>query len=213
MITINLLPWRTEERRLKQQQFFIYLGLIISTTIVFCSFMHFYFAHQLKTMSEFNLLLEKEIAEVDEQITAVNAIKEQKNDLISQLTIIHALQANRIELVSMFNNFVEILPPGIYLTDIEKKGQIIHLAGQARNNQQISILMEHIDHSKSFLTPNLTEITDTHEKEGEKKDPLREAYPIRFALEIRPEISIDASSLDKGPPSLNTTTDSSNESQ
>ena len=188
MTRINLLPWREERQKDQRQQFIFLFVLGFIATVALAMSIHLYLATELHEDVKINALLQTQIDTVDNTIILLSAVKEEKNDLLARLAIIHALQTNRVELVNMFNNFAGVLPSGIYITEIKKKGGIIMLKGRARSNQQISILMKNIDHSPSFFTPALTEITDNHSDKKTKNTPLDELYPLGFSLEIRSEI-------------------------
>jgi type IV pilus assembly protein PilN len=188
MTRINLLPWREERQKDQRQQFIFLFVLGFIATVALAMSIHLYLAAELHEDVKINALLQTQIDTVDNTIILLSAVKEEKNDLLARLAIIHALQTNRVELVNMFNNFAGVLPSGIYITEIKKKGGIIMLRGRARSNQQISILMKNIDQSPSFFTPALTEITDNHSDKKTKNTPLDELYPLGFSLEIRSEI-------------------------
>ncbi|MFN7096323.1 MAG: PilN domain-containing protein [Gammaproteobacteria bacterium] len=185
MININLLPWRIQLQKEKQREFvfLIIVGLVCS--IFLCIVIHIYLAAQLSRQSAINDYLLQQISQVDQKIAEVNNIKQQKNDLIKRLYIIHQLQTSRVELVEMFNNFANVLPEGIYITSIKKQHNIITITGQARSNQQVSQLMKNIAASNSFVSPVLTEIQDNTNQTQQTK--IDEMYPLGFEMQVKQE--------------------------
>jgi type IV pilus assembly protein PilN len=187
MININLLPWRIQLQKEKQREFIFLVLISLGISIFLCLIAHIYLARQLSKQTNVNNYLLQQISVVDQQITEVNAIKQQKNDLIRRLYIIHQLQSSRVELVEMFNNFVNILPSGIYITSIKKHDNLVTIDGQARSNQQVSQLMKNIDASSSFSSPILTEIQDNTGNTQAPKSTIDEVYPLSFELQVRQE--------------------------
>lgn len=184
MININLLPWRALREKERQQEFFFLLLVAIGFCVVICLIIHSLFARQLSRQLVVNDYLSQQITTVDQQIIDVSGIKQQKNDLLRRLEIIHALQTSRVLLVAMFNNFANILPNGIYITSIKKDHNLITITGKARSNQQVSELMKNIDASPSFSDPILTEIQDNTANTQNPPSILDEVYSQGFQLEM-----------------------------
>jgi len=185
MININLLPWRAQLEKEKQHTFIALLLIAVGVSIFICLILHLVLARQLSKQLTVNNYLLQQITLVDQQITQVNAIKQQKNDLIRRLSIIHQLQTSRVLLVAMFNNFVNILPPGIYISNLKKSQGLITIEGKARSNQQVSQLMKNIALSPSFGNPVLTSIQDNTATNKNKNDVLDSIYFLSFELQVK----------------------------
>ncbi|NNM60418.1 MAG: pilus assembly protein PilN [Legionellales bacterium] len=184
MININLLPWRTLREKERQREFVFLLSVAIVLCIFICLIIHTFIARQLSKQLAVNDYFSQQIAVVDLQIAEVTVIKQQKNDLLRRLEIIQALETSRVLLVSMFHNFANILPNGIYITSIKKDHNLITVTGKARSNQQVSQLMQNIDTSPSFSDPVLTEIQDNTNNSQTTSSILDEVYSQGFELEM-----------------------------
>lgn len=191
MININLLPWRALREKEKQREFLFLLLVAIGFCIFISLIIHMFIARQLSQQIAVNTYLTEQISIVDQQITQVTTIKQQKDDLLRRLEIIQALETSRVLLVTMFNNFANILPNGIYITSIKKEHNIITMTGKARSNQQVSELMQNIDASPSFSDPVLTEIQDNTQAPTSIID---EVYSQGF------ELKMNETALDDTPP-------------
>lgn len=203
MININLLPWRIQLQKEKQREFIFLIFVGLGISIFICLIVHLYLARQLSKQTSVNNYLLEQITIVDQQITEVNTIKQQKNDLIRRLYIIHQLQTSRVELVEMFNAFINVLPPGIYITSIKKSGNMVTINGQARSNQQVSQLMKNIGASSSFSNPVLTEIQDNNTPQSQQT-AINEAFPLGFELQVKQEATEGI--MEETKPTTTTTT-------
>jgi type IV pilus assembly protein PilN len=182
MTTINLLPWRQEARKEQARDFFIVSGFVLLTVILICFFIHLYFARVFKKELQANTYLTTEISELDVKILEVRDIKLKKSELMHRMQIIEYLQTNRSNLVKMFNQFVQMIPEGVYLTYLEKKADVIILRGQAESNSSISVFMKNLEQSPSFINTHLTEIVS-----NDKNNPNIRFFELQMESEHAPD--------------------------
>jgi len=102
-----------------------------------------------------NRYLQSEIAELDQKIDEINDLKEKKEALVKRINVIQELQANRTQIVHMFDDLVKKMPNGVFLDKLNKKGQSFELAGKAQSNGRVSDLMRNLDSSDWFENPSL----------------------------------------------------------
>jgi type IV pilus assembly protein PilN len=158
MTQINLLPWR-EQKREQEKKLFTTI-LIVSTVIaVFIVFVVNYYASALvSNQNERNQLIQKEITSLDNQIKEIKSLKQTRQALISRMSIVQNLQSTRTLMVHLFDELIKILPPGVYVTKLERKNDIVTLWGYSESNTNISILMRNIEINDWIQNPALTEI-------------------------------------------------------
>ncbi len=185
MTSINLLPWREQLQKEQQKEFFLLIAFVVGVILFFCLLIHMFFSHKLTDQLKVNTYLSQQTSLVDQQIIIVNGIKKRKNNLIHRLFIIQRLQSDRIRVVKMFYDFVEILPPGIYITEIKKVGSDIVVTGRAQSNQQISLFMENIDTSSSFKNAILTEIKEGNDPNLNPSSVINQIYGLSFELHMQ----------------------------
>ncbi|MDP2135744.1 MAG: PilN domain-containing protein [Sulfuritalea sp.] len=157
MIRINLLPHREEKRKARRQQFYVLLGLVsvLAGVIWFLGFS--IINGQITAQNEKNEFLKREIASLDKEISEINKIQQQTNALLARKRVIEALQANRTEIVHLFNELAKQVPEGIYLRTLTQTGQKIVITGYAQSNARITTLMNNLDESPLLEKSTLVE--------------------------------------------------------
>jgi type IV pilus assembly protein PilN len=152
---INLLPWR-EIRRQEQDRQLLSASIgawLLMGLVVFYGWYHM--NGLIDYQNKRNDYLRTEIAKLDERIKEINKLKERKQALITRMEIIQQLQADRTQIVHIFDDLVRKLPKGVYFTALSKKNKDITLRGMAQSNARISNLMNSLDSSEWFTNPDL----------------------------------------------------------
>ncbi|NIP72106.1 MAG: PilN domain-containing protein [Gammaproteobacteria bacterium] len=166
MARINLLPWREEQRRQRQQQFFAMLGLAAIAVGAAMGGVHMFVENRIGHQNDRNRFLEREIAKLDQQIKEINELERTKKRLLARMQIIQTLQASRPEIVHLFDELVRTLPEGVYLTSVAQKGSKVTLKGMAQSNARVSTYMWNVEKSEWVANPNLRVIETTEGKSG-----------------------------------------------
>lgn len=157
MIKINLLPHREEARRARRQQFYVLMGLttILVGVIWFLGFS--IINRQIDVQMSKNEFLKSEIALLDKDIAEIKKLKSQTDSLLARKRVIEALQANRTEMVHLFNELAKRVPEGIYLRTLTQTEQKIAITGVAQSNARITTLMNNLDESPLLENSTLIE--------------------------------------------------------
>ncbi len=155
MIRINLLDWRAERRERRQKQFGAAAALTaaISAAIVFAALT--LVNNALDYQKRRNDFLRAQIKEVDAQIKEIQELEKVKANLIARMQVIEELQRSRTQMVHYFDEIVETLPEGLYLTSLVQSGGNTSLSGTAESNGRVSQYMKNLDGSDWFTNPNL----------------------------------------------------------
>ncbi len=167
MARINLLPWREELRAEKQKNFLTILGTAVACTGIIMAGVHVYFVDRIDYQSRRNTYLTGEIRHLDNKIKEINELESTKRNLQARLDIIQQLQSSRPEIVHLFDELVQTIPDGVYLTKVSQKGGTISLVGVAQSNARVSSYMWGLDKSEWLTSPKLSVIKTT-EKEGQR---------------------------------------------
>jgi len=155
MPRINLLPWREELRQKRKKDF---LTALIAAVIVGGSLSYaakLGVQAQIRAQNGRNTVLQQEIAELDKQIAEILGLENQKERLLARMAIIEQLQRARPEVVHLFDELVDTLPEGVYLTEVRQAGSRIELHGDAQSSTRVSALMRNIDSSQWVRNPGL----------------------------------------------------------
>ncbi len=159
MARINLLPWRENLRRKKQRDF----GIAALTSVLIvglgCAGVYFYIDSQIQFQNKRNKFLQKEIAAMDKKIKEIKDLEKTKARLIARMNVIQELQGSRPQVVHLFDEMVNTVPEGAYLTKFQQKGNKLTLTGLAQSNARISSYMRNIDRSEWIDKPVLQVIS------------------------------------------------------
>ncbi len=180
MTRINLLPWRDILRRERDRQLMVgSIGIwIVMGLLVFYGWWHM--NSLIEYQSDRNAYLKTETKKLDKQIKEIRQIKQRKESLLARMDVIQRLQANRTQIVHVFDDIVRKLPKGVYFTSLKKKRRNITLAGFAQSNARISTLMRNLDASDWFANPRLNVIDVT---------PRSGTRVSKFTLQIKQRTS------------------------
>lgn len=176
MARINLLPWRAERRKQRQQDFVKILGLTVIAAIGLAFLIITYHNGQIEGQGERNAFLQAEIAEVDKAIAEIEELDRQKDRLLARKEVIEQLQANRSQMVHLFDSLVRTIPDGAVLTSIKQDDQLLTLNGRAQSNARVSTYMRNLEGSGWMTSPELSII----EAKGEDK-----GLPYEFSLQVK----------------------------
>ena len=172
MAHINLLLWREQLREERKKDFFVMLFGSGVMSVLIMLLVHLSMASRIDTQLEHNTLLTTEIKILGEKISKINQMKKLKAALIARMAIIQELQTNRPQVVHIFDDLVKVLPKGVHIFEIIRKGNIVTLSGFAESNTNISSLMRNINKSSWLERPILSEIK-TEDKNGKRKSEFR----------------------------------------
>jgi len=181
MTSINLLPWRELKREKEKKQFttFMAAGLVISALVVFV--LNRYAVELVDAQRFRNHRLETEITEFKKQIKEIENLQALRQGLIARMTVVQNLQATRTLTVRLFDELIQILPDGVFITRMERKEDKVTLYGYTESNTNISRLMRNIESNPWIQYPELTEIKKT-KKKTERVDNV---FKLSFILKPR----------------------------
>ncbi len=158
MARINLLPWRAERQKERKKQFM--LMLVLSAVAGFAAWflVNTYYNMQISGQQERNAYLDAEIVTVKTKITEIEALEQKKNNLLNRKKVIEELQANRSQMVHLFDSLVRTIPDGVILTGINQEGEKLTLEGRSQSYARVSNYMENLSASGWMTKPELSVI-------------------------------------------------------
>ncbi|MHB8405395.1 MAG: PilN domain-containing protein [Gammaproteobacteria bacterium] len=189
MPSINLLPWREERRKARQQTFNLRLLLAAIVGIVVLLLMWLGLSASISNQEARNAYLKEQIAQMDKQIAEIKDLQQTKARLLARMQIIEQLQQSRPIEVHLFDQLVKTLPPGIYLTQVSQKGDQVEIQGVAESSARVSTYMRNIDASAWMGDPNLQVV---------QKDPK-----VDFGVRAQ-QFNVTAKIVDKADATKNT---------
>jgi type IV pilus assembly protein PilN len=155
MPRINLLPWRAELRQKRKKEFLIALlgAVVVGSATVYASKLTV--QGWISAQNNRNRILRDEITELDKQIQEIAGLETQRDRLLARMTIIDQLQRSRPEVVHLFDEIVNTIPEGVYLTELVQQDTRVTLKGSAQSSTRVSTLMRNIDNSEWLADPGL----------------------------------------------------------
>lgn len=159
MTQINLLPWREERRVRLKNEFITTVFLVAALAAVLVFFAYYSVGAQIAEQQARNQYIQKEVALLDKDIKEINQLKKRRKELIARMQVIQNLQGNRPVVVHLFDELVRLLPEGVHLKKLTRKGRSFSLEGVADSNNRVSNLMRNFDKSLWFVAPNLKKIS------------------------------------------------------
>ena len=171
MAGLNLLPWREKAREQKKKQFFSMVGAGGASAVAILFLGHLYMQATIENQNKRNARLDTEIKELDKQIAQIEALDNTRQALLDRMQIIENLQGTRPAIVHLFDELVNALPKGMYLTHLTQENTTIHLEGKAESYARVSSFMNRLDASPWLKSSNLN-IISTDNKAKDKDDTL-----------------------------------------
>ena len=176
MAKINLLPWREERRQQQTKEFYILLGFAAGLALLLFGLAYYYYDQNIKFQNQRNAFLTAEIAKLDAQIEEIKALEAKKASLIARQEVIEELQANRTQMVHLFDELVKTIPNGVFLEKITQQGVVISMEGYSQSHSRVSDYMRRLDESKWFAKIELDYI---------KTDDTLSTHEQKFKLSVR----------------------------
>lgn len=175
MARINLLPWRVDRRKQRQKEFGVMVALAALGAIALSFLIISYYNGQISGQNARNGFLKQQITEVDKQIKEIEELEKTKGRLLARKEVIEDLQANRSQMVHLFDSLVRTIPDGVILTAIKQDNKTLSLTGRAQSNSRVSTYMRNLEGSGWMTKPDLSVI----EAKGEDK-----GLPYEFKLQV-----------------------------
>lgn len=152
---INLLPWREVARKERQKNYVMTLALVaLSSFIVLFGINQVYNA-RLDGQTKRNQYLEGEIRVLDQRIAEIRNLTETKRSLQQRMTLIEQLQGSRNLGTQIMTEIARVVPNGVYLTQLEKKGSNLLLVGKSESNNRLSNMLRDAEQSELLAEPHL----------------------------------------------------------
>jgi len=177
MARINLLPWREELRRERNQSFYVITGFLgaLGLAIVFLANMQI--DAQLQAQIERNNFIKNEQKALEQKITEIDDLKKDKAELESRMKIIQDLQGTRSTVVRLFDEIARQTPDGVYLKKVDRVGNRFRVEGVAEANNRISNMMRNLEHSDWFEDAKLESVVTDESKSSSSFDLLVNEEP------------------------------------
>ena len=178
MAKINLLPWRAERRRQREREFYMMLGGALVAAVLAVLLGVVWMNMRIQNQEDRNAYLTQQSKDLDGKLEEIKRLEQTKSALLTRKQIIEQLQANRSQMVHLFDEMVKRIPDGARLNTFKQTGDTLTLEGYAQSNASVASYMRNLDGSDWLMHSDLQKTEAA--KAGEKRD--RFAFGLNVKL-------------------------------
>jgi len=163
MAHVNLLPWRAERRKQREREFYMQLVAAFVAALGLLLLWVFWMNMRIDNQNERNSYLQAEIKQVDVRIAKIKDLEKVRQHLLARKQIIEQLQADRSQMVHLFDELVKTIPDSARLAALKQNGQSMTLDGVAQSNASVAEYMRNVEASPWMGHADLRKTENTHD--------------------------------------------------
>ena len=163
MAHVNLLPWRAERRKQREREFYMQLVAAFVAALGVLLLWVFWMGQRIDNQNERNTYLQTEIKQLDVRIAKIKDLETVRTHLLARKQIIEQLQADRSQMVHLFDELVKTIPSSARLTGVKQNGQSMSLDGVAQSNASVAEYMRNIEVSPWMGHADLRKTENSHD--------------------------------------------------
>ncbi|CFG81563.1 PilN domain-containing protein [Neisseria gonorrhoeae] len=159
LIKINLLPYREEMNKRKQQQFKTLMYGVVLTGVAAVAATYLFIDNMINKQSEKNTLLEISIAHLDTELSKIQKLKQEKDAFLIKKNKIGELQIKRLQAAKILDSLNEAVPGSTYLTSLDAvTADSYRLSGRTSSDNRVAAMMRAMPNTGIFKQPELLSI-------------------------------------------------------
>ncbi|HGG9620121.1 TPA: PilN domain-containing protein [Neisseria meningitidis] len=159
LIKINLLPYREEMNKRKQQQFKTLMYGAVLTGVAAVAATYLFIDNMINNQSEGNTLLETSIAHLDTELSEIQKLKQEKDAFLIKKNKIEELQLKRLQAAKILDSLNEAVPGSTYLTSLDAvTADSYRLSGRTSSDNRVAAMMRAMPNTGIFKQPELLSI-------------------------------------------------------
>ena len=179
MARINLLPWRAERRKQREREFYMQLGVAGAAALVLVIGWSMWMGMRIDNQNDRNAYLQGQIAQLKAENQQIKNLDKVRDRLLARKKIIEDLQANRSQMVHLFDELVKRTPPSIRLTAMSQKGEVLTLEGVAQSNAAVADYMRSLEASPWLGAADLQK---TEKRANDQRMPYVFGLTVKMGL-------------------------------
>ncbi|WP_372759899.1 PilN domain-containing protein [Pseudoalteromonas sp.] len=172
---INLLPWREQQREESKKKFITILIVVVALCFLSMYLLSSFYSALKQGQNIKNNYLSSEITLLDKQISEIRELDKKKENLQQRMRLIEDLQSSRNLGTQIMDEVAKIVPAGVYLTKLERRGSQIHVLGKSESNNRLSTLLREVQGSYLLERPIMQGIVA-----GDKSSRLLSDFNMEF---------------------------------
>ena len=158
MAGINLLPWREAARKKSQQQFVMSVVGAVGLGVMVVGAGYTYMEGRISYQNQRNTYIQNEIKRLDIALDEIKTLDANRKALLDRIAVIERLQSTRPAIVHLFDEMVNALPKGLYLSKLSQNEDKIKLEGKAESSARVSSYMNRLNASPWLSSSDLNTI-------------------------------------------------------
>ncbi|MCL5936582.1 PilN domain-containing protein [Neisseria meningitidis] len=159
LIKINLLPYREEMNKRKQQQFKTLMYGAVLTGVAAVAATYLFIDNMINNQSERNTLLETSIAHLDTELSEIQKLKQEKDAFLIKKNKVEELQLKRLQAAKILDSLNEAAPGSTYLTSLDAvTADSYRLSGRTSSDNRVAAMMRAMPNTGIFKQPELLSI-------------------------------------------------------
>ncbi|ELK70046.1 fimbrial assembly family protein [Neisseria meningitidis 63041] len=159
LIKINLLPYREEMNKRKQQQFKTLMYGAVLTGVAAVAATYLFIDNMINNQSERNTLLETSIVHLDTELSEIQKLKQEKDAFLIKKNKIEELQLKRLQAAKILDSLNEAVPGSTYLTSLDAvTADSYRLSGRTSSDNRVAAMMRAMPNTGIFKQPELLSI-------------------------------------------------------
>ena len=183
MILINLLPHREAARKRRRETFQAIMVASALAGLAIAGLIYWWFQVQITDQQQKNNFLRGEIQVLETQIKEIATIEDEITALQARQKAVEDLQSDRNLPVHLLNELVKQLPDGVYVTSLKQVDQVVTMQGMAQSNERVSEMLRNLTNNTPwFSKPELVEIIAANVSLSPKDQRRVASFNLRFRL-------------------------------
>lgn len=135
MSKINLLPWREELKKVKNQIFYFILVCFVAVSVLITMSIGGYLNYRVAVENANIQYINRELKNAKVEVAEVQMLKRNKTQLLERINIIQLLQADRPSAVKLLDMIPRVLPEGVYLVNLSRKDAVPDVEAISQNEK------------------------------------------------------------------------------
>jgi len=183
VILINLLPHREAARKRRKEMFQATMFASFLVGLLIAGGVYSWFQAMIEQQQQRNNFLAGEIKVLEGQIKEIASIEDEITALRARQKAVEDLQSDRNLPVHMLNELIHQLPDGVYITTLKQTDQTVQLQGMAQSNERVSELLRNLaDNTPWISKPELVEVVAANVALSPRDQRRVASFNLRFRL-------------------------------
>ena len=157
-MTINLLPWREQQRERRTRQFYAVVAGMLVLGVVLGWLVSYAYQLKLAAQQQRNATISDYIERLNADIEDVSHYASAAGRLGEQIAVFQALQAERSQAVQLFNDVAESVANGVVYQRLAKNGSSVSATAVAGSERQVSEQLRRIAALPGLAVPSLSAV-------------------------------------------------------